>query len=104
MRRPSLKEGELSLDYQDYQHGNLVQPLGHSLAPALDARCWLAVLAALGQLRKKYRIGEEDRVEAGMFSGGINNRRGPADTPTHPDRAPDREAGQIQRSQRARAQ
>lgn len=46
----------------------------------LDARCWLAVLAALGQLRKKYRIEEEERVETGMFSGEINSRRGPDDT------------------------
>lgn len=60
--------------------------MGHSDPRLLDARCWLAVLAALGQLRKNYRIEEEEeeeeegRVEAGMLSGEINSRRDPEDT------------------------
>lgn len=48
----------------------------------LDARCWLAFLAAMGLLKKKYRIEEEEeeRVDPGMFSGEVNSRRGPDDT------------------------
>lgn len=68
IRRPSFRKKEPAPEYEHPPTWD------HYLAPGLDARCWLAVVAA--QEKEVQGWGGGSRARVG--SGEVNSRRGPA--------------------------